>query len=409
MMKNHEDGYVLVLGIIILGALIILVFSMTNIIGFDLSFYRNNRDESRAFYAAEAGLAYGTATFWKNDYYIDDGNYNILDIDSDSVTSSAIKSDIELNTGSIEEVKWKYSDSNEIEIISTGKNNEKENSVIATYQITAFPYGVSADQINFGRNINVDGDIAASERETGDEPAVNDENVDEDAKIYAEGNFTLDGNGDVKSSEYDDYIQNEIEETYFSYFYGYKDYGPSEEPPGSFNPSDPDENKNDYDLSTESGSGNKDPEITDYITNTDQLFNQTNYIYGDSSIGTGGQVTIDGGGTLVIIGDLTIGNNIDINTSKEEYFTIIVDGNISVDNPSNAVNMSGFLYASGDIDVGNSLFINGIAYSGGEFSSGNGNLNSVEVQYDVKAASSVFGTGYDGELFINKTLSWREE
>lgn len=62
MKFNNEDGYVLVLGIIIIAVLIILVFTMTNIIGTDLSFYRNNRDSNRAFYAAEAGIAYGYET-----------------------------------------------------------------------------------------------------------------------------------------------------------------------------------------------------------------------------------------------------------------------------------------------------------------------------------------------------------
>ena len=72
-MKNHNnDGYVLVLAVIILSVLLILIFSMSNMIDSDLSIFRNKNNSSRAFFAAESAISYGEATFWINSFWNSD-------------------------------------------------------------------------------------------------------------------------------------------------------------------------------------------------------------------------------------------------------------------------------------------------------------------------------------------------
>jgi predicted acyltransferase (DUF342 family) len=133
------------------------------------------------------------------------------------------------------------------------------------------------------------------------------------------------------------------------------------------------------------------------------------HIYGDVELNH----NFDGNGLLVIYGNLKIGNNVQINVGTDDFYSIIVKGNIFFGN-SNSV--KGFIYSEGDIYMennGNLPYTEGIIYAEGTFDVGNPNA--------VEDGDFIYNrTAYDrlnekisleegsGEYTVSNIISWNE-
>ncbi|MFW6377539.1 MAG: pilus assembly PilX N-terminal domain-containing protein [bacterium] len=361
---NDEEGFALVLGIIVLGALIILVFSMTDMIDMDLSFYRQNRDSTKAFFAAESGINYGTQIF--TDY----SSYDLEDLYSDTESevyelSSTDDLSAMLDNASVESIEWQYKlidDLPGIEFTAYGESRGQQETIKAQFILDAYDdvYNnviAAGDKISIKNNhILTDGDITTTKDIDG--TFMNED--DEEIEANVDKDFV------VPEFDYDDL----------------KDRAENE-------------------ISPESGDIDFD-DITDYdpddslVTRSD-VSNKFTYIDGDLNINT--NQDINGSGVIVVDGKLTIGNNIRINQTEgyeDEYLTIIVSGKGSEEGVvlegDNKIQMQGLLYSAGNTDFGNQLSLTGALLSGGTLDLINSDAASKNINYDPG--------------FIEKILFW---
>jgi len=343
MKYNNEEGYVLVLGIIILGALIILVFVMTNLIGSDLSFYRNNRDSDRAFYAAESGIAYGF------EYFLEE--LNDLEEGTTISTYKAIDfpSSVNLYDASVKDMNWEI-DYRDIKFYSTGKSNNSEKTLLSIYRLDFENNPVLDNAITAGGTLkSKNNHVLVDSGEEGVGDIVSKEGYTEDSTFVK----------DSEDQDITDIEDNDLEIPTFD-----SDYleGLAENKIGISGGSQ----NFDYD---ELFSYSND----DYLVDEEDLGNYFTYVNGDLDLGS--NRTINGSGVLVVDGTLTLGSNININQDEgyeNDYFIIIVlaeeQESIKITSlaSKNNIAIQGLIYSSTSTDTGNQFSITGSVISGGD-------------------------------------------
>jgi hypothetical protein len=359
---NNEEGFALVLGIIVLAALVILVFSMTDMISMDLSFYKQNRDSTKAFYAAESGINYGTEIF------TDHSSYDLEDLYSDSSSEVFNFNNTEdlsamLDSASVESIEWQYiliNDLPGIEFTSFGESRGQQEIIKAQFILDAYNdiYNnviAAGDKITIKNNhIITDGDITTTVDIDGtfmnEDDEVIEVNIDPDFKI-PEFNYI-----ELKSM-----AENEI------------------------TPSDGDIN---FDEIT-------DHDSTDTLVTRSDVSNKFTYIDGNLNINT--NQDINGSGVIVVDGKLTIGNNIRINQTEgyeDEYLILIVSGKGSEEGVvlegDNKIEMQGLLYSAGNTDFGNQLELTGALLSGGTLDLINSDAATKNISYDPGFIENIF-------------------
>jgi len=380
MKVNNENGYVLVLGIVILAALLILVGIMTNLISSQLSFYRNNRDSSRAFYTAESGVTFGTEIFSFLNYKDSDEKITNNSISEDDLN----KFNQKFSNSELLSLNWLVN-TNTIIFNSTAKSNDIEKGVSVEYPILldAFTNAITANKITYGNNITVDGNIAAPVIEATKNKEITYLSGEPIYKSYANISSYFEADFNIALAEKDNSMDT-------GSFEGLDYY--------SNTPSFPD-------IDTLSV---VDEDDYSYLLDNNGTPKET-HIYGDVELNH----NFDGNGLLVIYGNLKIGNNVQINVGTDDFYSIIVKGNIFFGN-SNSV--KGFIYSEGDIYMennGNLPYTEGIIYAEGTFDVGNPNA--------VEDGDFIYNrTAYDrlnekisleegsGEYTVSNIISWNE-
>jgi len=393
MKLNGEEGYVLVLGIIILGALIILIFSISNMIGMDLSFYRNNRDSNRAFYAAESGIAYGESVVFNNTYW-----------DTNELTTPSA---ISLEEATVTKVVKAYDiigGESLVILESFGKSNKKDSHITAKYKINIDEFNTSIatlGDINFGNVTNIYGNEIGGD-------------IYAEGSIYdKQGDLIIDGSETNQITLHDSQIVDsaELPNITFEYLYNYAKTNESNSNVLIL----PDSSAQDY-------SDLGDPSANTYILDDlesvyDSIDNKFTFINGNLEIDNNTEII--GNGILVINGYLKIKNQLNINQGDEnsdKYFSVFVKGEESstaiVTEGNNQINIQGYIYTEGAIDIKNTFDLDGALVSTGDV-----NLsNSPTINFENGFISNFIGNwginfpdidDDDGNSL--KIVSWQEQ
>ncbi|MFW6028871.1 MAG: pilus assembly PilX N-terminal domain-containing protein, partial [Halanaerobiales bacterium] len=381
-------GFVLVLSMFILVAVLLLVASMTKMLQSELNFYSYNNNEKKAFYAAEAGIAYGKEVFWNDEV---DGVWNS---DNFLVQSEVDKINEKLaDNGELSFLeKSDYShpenpDQPAVKLRAGGLNNGVEKEVITSFYIynSAFNNAISSGgDININNNGFINGNI-----EKGD--------IYTKGYVYGPQGGTIEDNSSsnkveiIDSEIFDEVSDDFIPDLDFDQFY------------------DIAEDKGDtYDVNAE-----EDLKLSDLGDIGDKF----TYINGDLEVDASVN-DFNGSGVLVVTGQLNIKSNVEINREdgyEDDYFTIIVKGQghsegIVLDT-DNAVDMQGFVYSYGDTDFKNSFKIDGAIATKGSLTV----KNSMEINYESGFLDKFFDWGIqfpvgEGEQkdSIYKIINWRE-
>jgi len=321
-MKNHNnEGYVLVLAVIILSVLLILMFSMSNMLNSDLSIFRGKNNSSRAFFAAESAISYGEATFWISSFWDSDtlelSDKTDLNSLLEKSSVSSLKRDFFIKDGQ-PAVKFNAKG------ISGG--NEKTITASFYYINSLFSNAITAlGDIDLANKATIDGDVYT----TGDFDSGN--NLDHNGNLYENETDWPWPDGDVFNFE----ELKDLAAAENSYFYAEDDY---------------------------TVANNKITLINEITTNT--IDDRVTYIDTADADGVLGEVkldqTVNGSGVLIINGDLNFGNNVQINSDSDstDYFLIFVNGDLIIDN-ANLVEMQGFIYTTGGTEVKNNFLLEG--------------------------------------------------
>jgi len=368
--KSNNKGYVLVLSIIFLSVLLILIFSMSNMISSDLSFFRNKNNSSRAFYAAESAISYGESTFWINDFW-DSSSSNLID-----------KSEINnfLYQSNVDYLKREYLVQNGqpvVKFTAKGISGGVNKSITASfyYLNNLFSNAITAvGDVNLANKATIDGDVyTLGEFDSGNQFDHNGTlNENQTAWPWPSGNiFDFD---ELKS----------LAETNNSY------------------------TRDDYIVENNKITlidGIVDNPIDDIVT----------YIDTDKD-GVLGEVKLDqivnGSGVLIINGDLHFGNNVQINSGEDstDYFLIFVNGDIIIDN-ANLIEMQGFIYTTGGTEIKNNFSLDGSIITQDFLTT----KNTSTINFDVNFLNTflekgiVFPEGNAGsEKMIYKMIEWQE-
>jgi hypothetical protein len=319
-MKNNNDGYVLVLAVIILSVLLILMFSMSNLIDSDLSIFRNKNNSSRAFFAAESAISYGEATFWINSFWDSD---TLELIDKDEINDLLEKSSV----SSLKRDFFIKDAQPAVRFEAKGISGGVEKDITASFYYinSLFSNAITAvGNVDLANKATIDGDVYT----TGDFDTGN--NFDHNGNLY-ENQEEWPWIDDV--FDFEELKDLAAEEN--SYFYADNDY---------------------------TVENNKITLINEITTNP--IDNIVTYIDTADASGVLGEVkldqTVNGSGVLIINGDLNFGNNVQINSGVDstDYFLIFVNGDLIIDN-ANLVEMQGFIYTTGGTEVKNNFLLEG--------------------------------------------------
>ena len=395
ILKN-EDGAALVLSLIIILVLIVLIGALANSINNNIGFTKRHEDTTKAFYAAEAGIEYAVNIMINDrsslEHLVED-EFNVIADSSNYI---------------FESIEGKIFGSNGFTFKSTGKNNDIEKSITASYNITVLPYGLTGDIIDIGNNHYIDGDVGyKTSFDSGNNYKIDGEElqIDPDTSEFEEfvsENYfypILRNGTEYRTGEYGRYDGNEsLEGESFDGDY-YKE-----------DPDDEDEESyyrkyiEDYDTNYNGNTpANKFPSLNSLGLSYMDIRDETTKIYGDLSL----DGDINGSGTLIVYGNLGFGNNFKINQDGEDFFKILVKGNIYQDQ-ANLNEIKGFVYAEGDIIIRNRFFIEGALYSGGNITLGqSNNTDEANIIYNPEAFEILFD-GYTGPSYIT-IRNWQEQ
>lgn len=385
--KKDEKGFVLVLSMFILVAILIMVASMTRMLQSELNFYTYNSNQKRAFYAAEAGIAYGKETFWN------DGTDGIWNSDG-TIIESELEKINNMLTGtaklfSLEKLPYTHSENSNqpaVELIAKGLSSDVNKEVITSFYIynSSFNNSISSGgDININNNGFINGNI-----EKGD--------------VYTKGNvYGPDGTiTDNSSSDKVEIINSEIYSEVSDDFIPYLDFDQLD------------------DIAAEKGdikSVNSGEFLE--LSSLGDIGNKFTYIQGNLEIDPSVK-NINGSGVLVVTGQLNIKSNVEINREEgyeDDYFTIIVKGDGHTEgivlDTDNSIDMQGFVYSYGNTDFKNSFNIDGAIVTQGSLTI----KNSTIVNYESGFLDTFFDWGIkfpvgEGEQnnSIYKIISWRE-
>jgi hypothetical protein len=387
--KKDEKGFVLVLSFFILVAVLLLVASMTRILQSELKFYNYNKNQKKAFYAAEAGVAYGAEIFSDSD--------KIILVDNGGNSFYELKSYQELNSkfdeAEVEELTWNFIDSNtKIKFISRAAKSGITKTVNSTYLIynNIFDSALASGDTIYVKNSHIISDGKIKSR-NGIDGTIYVEN-DEEIEVITDSNFEIPKlDFEELRTMADNYINvDTISGDEIEY-----------------------ESLPDYDT-------------TDGIEDINDTSEQFTYIDGNLNIGQSVN-EINGSGVIVVDGKLSMGNNIEINQAaghEDDYLIFLVRG--SIDNEGviaddedtvegkNAIKMQGLIYSEGNTIFGNQFEINGSVISGGDLTLKNSNSSEPNIRYDPKFIEKLFDWGIsfpqeEDEIYnIYQITNWSE-
>jgi hypothetical protein len=374
---KREDGYALVLTVVIVAVLMIFVGIMANLIDNELGFYNRNKSSSRAFYAAESGIAYGTHVYkdiYKSDW--ESGEYNIVKDEDNGIYSLSNTSVIndELENAKVNNLEWEFSGNNKITFNAIGDNITR--SIESVYSIIP---GI------FDNVITVLGNIEIKNNQI-----INSGNVVSRGGYTANSGKFLDPDENEINIVNDDTLEIDIFDS--------------------------------VDWMTLADEVYEEDEVIDY----ENIGNQITYVNG--SLEMGSNITINGSGILVIADQLIVKNQVDINQTdgNTDYFSIIVLGgnnpveNIVVEDPGdfegkNQFNIQGLVYSEGDVSFKNKFDITGALITKGNLDLQNSNAKDINIQYDTGFINSLanlnitFPDSESSQYSISKLISWSEE
>ena len=386
--KRDEQGFALVLSMFILIAVLLLVASMTRMLQSQLDFYSFNNNDKQAFYAAEAGIAYGKEIFWN------DGIGGVWDADNNLIASEVDKINQKLSgNGELDYLhKSDYSHSPNpnqpaVKLEARALSNGIDKKVITTFYIynSAFNNAISSGgDITIDNNGFINGNI-----EKGD--------IYTKGHVYGpDGGTIIDNSSSDKVEIVDSEIYTEVSDDFIPNLDFNQFYNIAEDKGTIYN--------------VNSG------EVLELSTLGD-VGDDFTYINGDLEIDPSVN-DFNGSGVLVVTGQLNIKSNVEINRAEgyeDDYFTIIVKGEgysegIVLDT-DNAIDMQGFIYSYGNTDFKNTFNIDGAIVTKGSLSV----KNSMGINYESGFLDSLFdwgiefpvGTGEQKDS-IYKVINWSE-
>lgn len=310
MKPNNENGYVLVLGIVILTALLILMGAMSNLISSDLSFFRSTRDRSKALYTAESGIAYGTEIFYDDNYRNKSGSIYSLKEEYKNKFNNL------LNDSSLNNLEWTIN-SNQLSFTALGQSNGVSREINIIYDFNLLYNSVLDYMIATGGEIDI-----------GNNQIPNGTNIISTVDMAEGSSFEDEDNNSIEVTVDSDF-------TVPSFDYDYL-----------------------YSLVDQTITGN-------HIYDGEKVNNIT-HITGDLMIKQGdnnGNGGVNGSGVLIVDGNLYTENNSVVNIADEyenDYMIIIVRGDVNPDTNKNAtLDMKGLLYAEGSVYFKNDFYLQG--------------------------------------------------
>lgn len=337
-MKN-EDGYAVVIAIVILGVLMIILSAVASLVSSEIKFVSHAESSNKAFYVAEAGLEY--ASFAINDS-------NKWNGDNFGGTDNAIAdvNSIYGSEGTLQSVA-KELNGNVLELTSSAEHEGVKKTLVIEYLVDTSAdfsqYSIaSSSSLTLGNKIKV----IASEN-GGD--------------IYSTSSIFDHGAEYVGVTPLSNRSESVVPNMYDQV------YDKLTEPVDEFSEdrvfvSEPNIFQN---ISPPPG------ELINYTFNDDVYYIENDK---NSAFSPDKDSTFSGSGILLVNGDITFPQGFEINTATEEEILIIVDGNVTF---NNAATFNGMVYASGEIRLNNSVEITGGIFS--DFEIVNENKTGVEV------------------------------
>ncbi|TDS31737.1 hypothetical protein [Halanaerobium congolense] len=380
--KKDEHGFVLVLSMFILVAILLMVAGMTRMLQSELDFYTYNSNQKKAFYAAEAAVAYGTAVFDDSDKRThlnqDQSTDPIYELSDTSEVNSY------LDMAKVDHLEWEFKDNYSIvEFRAKASNNGVSEEVIASYSIynSIFDSALaSGNTISLGNSHIISNGVIKTKY------TINGEIYDEAGNLVE---ITPDEN--LVIPEFNFETLNNQADNIINIDGGTIEY---------------------VDLAAHNANDN--------ITETDDVADEFTYIDGNLNIGNSIK-NINGSGIIVVDGKLSIGNNLLINQEEgyeDDYLILIVKGSIDTEGVvvegDNAITMQGLLYSYGDTVFGNKFNITGSLISGGNLTLNNSSNNAANIAYDPKFIEKLFEWNIDfpqstdNNFSIYQIKSWRE-
>lgn len=390
---RDEEGFALVISMLILVAILLMVASMTRMLQSELDFYSYNSNQKKAFYAAEAAIAYGTEIFDESDKRTHLNSDQVADPKYELTDTTEINS--YLDGKPVEKLEWEIRDDySVVEFKSTASNNGVSETITAAYYIhnSIFDSALaSGDVISLGNSHIISNGTIRTKYE------INGEIYDEQGNLVT---VVPDENLVIPDFDFDELRNKAVNEINID--------------GGSINYSNV--------PSYESG---------DNLETIDDIAKDFTFIDGDLIIDNSIK-NINGSGVIVVNGKLSIGSNILINQEEgyeEDYLILIVKGSI-LDNEGvvvdgeettegiegkNAITMKGLIYSHGDTVFGNKFDITGSLISKGKLTLNNSSNDSANVFYDPKYIEKLLGWGLNlpqslnnNEFSVYDMISWSE-
>jgi hypothetical protein len=372
MNKKSENGYVLVLAVVILTALLVVILAMSNLISADLSIFRQTSSSDRAFYAAESGVSFARKNF-------------LSSIDLTGLNNKLINAEV----NDLDREYFDYKGDLAVRFTAEGVSANTFRTVVVAHlveeELMELTKAIAAENLDIKNNhIVSDGEIYVNNSLTG-------ELEDEDGNIIT---ATVGGEKipDIDFDSLADKANNVI------------DVG-----------------------NTISYSSLPTYASDDALNDVEDIGNEFTFVRGNLTIDNAIN-SINGSGVLVVDGNLFTGSNLTINQADEyinDYFVIIVSGNINIVSgetsdddiyyAGNSIIYRGLMYAKGNIYFKNSLSLDGSMVSQGDITLNNSSNNSSNINYDPGFMLTLLNNGiffnsdeYNEEDFLGELVEWQE-
>jgi uncharacterized protein YpmS len=368
MNKKSENGYVLVLAVVILTALMIVILAMSNLINADLSIFRQTSSSDRAFYAAESGISFARKNF-------------LSSIDLSDLNNKLINAEV----NDLDREYFNYKGDLAVKFTAEGVSTNTFRTVVTTHlveeELMALTKAIAAENLEIKNN-----------------------HIVSDGEIYVNNSLT---------GELEDEAGNTITATVGG-----------EEIPDIDIDSLAVKANNVIDVGNTSISYSSLPayDSNDDLNDVEDIGEDFTFVRGNLTIDNAIN-SINGSGVLVVDGDLFTGSNLSINQAEEyenDYFVIIVSGNINIESEinfiaGNSIVYRGLVYAKGNIYFKNSLSLEGSMVSQGDITLNNSSNNSSNINYDPGFMLTLLNNGiffnsgeYNEEDFLGELVEWQE-
>jgi len=399
---NNENGYALVLSIIILAVLIIILTAMSSLVANETDFVVHDKNTTETFYTAEAGLEYATmllSTPKLNDSEYWDQDTDELHSDYIDYLNNNLNDDVTLNSVKILSIV-----DNDIKIRSHATHNNGQDKIITVeYHKSpviseAYNYSLVANgDIDVKNKVIIEGFTDDGNDDDQDFDLDNDgidDYIDDEVDIDNDGIhdmedqiIDIDGDGVHDYDDEDGIVNNEGEtisntdldndgidddpDRYPDYFGDVYTTGlVSDKSKTDFIQSDYTDSSEDPDIKDiipniytevynhfEDQIGDPDPDTGDNVyqdvlslkdPNTGEYNFDEEVAYLNNSITFKNGEVLTGNGILLVDGDITFNNGVDISTAENENLLIIASGSITFKNSSQ---FNGLVYSQDKIYI----------------------------------------------------------